>query len=197
MYTSCKHSLQSIQLQCIQSSFRNSAADTAAVDSIRIDCRFLIEAVRIPAPAHHRRTRSHRRGVERCGCPHRIPGATHRQEAPDQTRRHAGTAHRQEAPAGVQRGVGGEVDWASCSASSGGLTASRDQLSIRRLLLSALRTTFMRQRNATLTFDPNTRHPKARYPAERIHRASLLGDGDVVFVDASEDDEGTSKHVVS
>jgi len=31
---------------------------------------------------------------------------------------------------------------------------------------------------------------------KRVSRASLLDDGDVVFVDASEDDEGTSKHVV-
>ncbi len=30
----------------------------------------------------------------------------------------------------------------------------------------------------------------------KVSAASLLDDGDVVFVDASEDDEGTSKHVV-
>lgn len=38
--------------------------------------------------------------------------------------------------------------------------------------------------------------PKLNIPLNRISAASLLGDGDVVFVDASEDDEGTSKHVV-
>ena len=64
------------------------------------------EKVPIPVPPHQSRTRSHRRGLERCGCPHRIPGATHRQKTPDQTRRHAGIAHRQEASAGFQWGMG-------------------------------------------------------------------------------------------
>ncbi len=38
--------------------------------------------------------------------------------------------------------------------------------------------------------------PKLDVPLKKVGRASLLEDGDVVFVDASEDDEGTSKHVV-
>src|SRR6185436_9368452 len=38
--------------------------------------------------------------------------------------------------------------------------------------------------------------PKLDVPLNRVSRDSLLEDGDVVFVDASEDDEGTSKHVV-
>ncbi len=38
--------------------------------------------------------------------------------------------------------------------------------------------------------------PKLDIPLQRISSNSLLNDGDVVFVDASEDDEGTSKHVV-
>jgi len=38
--------------------------------------------------------------------------------------------------------------------------------------------------------------PKLDIPLQRISLGSLLDDGDVVFVDASEDDEGTSKHVV-
>ncbi len=38
--------------------------------------------------------------------------------------------------------------------------------------------------------------PKLDIPLKRISAASLLEDGDIVFVDASEDDEGTSKHVV-
>ena len=38
--------------------------------------------------------------------------------------------------------------------------------------------------------------PKLDIHLKRIGRASILDDGDVVFVDASEDDEGTSKHVV-
>lgn len=38
--------------------------------------------------------------------------------------------------------------------------------------------------------------PRLDIPLKRIGRLSLLEDGDVVFVDASEDDEGTSKHLV-
>lgn len=38
--------------------------------------------------------------------------------------------------------------------------------------------------------------PKLDVALSKVSPASLLNDGDVVFVDASEDDEGTSKHVV-
>jgi len=38
--------------------------------------------------------------------------------------------------------------------------------------------------------------PKLDVPLQRVSPSSLLGDGDVVFVDASEDDEGTSRHLV-
>lgn len=38
--------------------------------------------------------------------------------------------------------------------------------------------------------------PKLDVPLKRISYTSLLDDGDVVFVDASEDNEGTSRHVV-
>ncbi len=38
--------------------------------------------------------------------------------------------------------------------------------------------------------------PKLDIPLKRVSSGSLLKDGDVVFVDASEDDEGTSRHVV-
>ena len=38
--------------------------------------------------------------------------------------------------------------------------------------------------------------PKLDIPLKKVSAASLLDDGDVVFVDASEDDEGTSRHVV-
>jgi type I restriction enzyme S subunit len=38
--------------------------------------------------------------------------------------------------------------------------------------------------------------PKLDIPLKNVSTSSLLDDGDVVFVDASEDDEGTSKHVV-
>ena len=38
--------------------------------------------------------------------------------------------------------------------------------------------------------------PKLNIPLKRVSHASLLDDGDVVFVDASEDEAGTSRHVV-
>lgn len=38
--------------------------------------------------------------------------------------------------------------------------------------------------------------PRLNIPLQRVSPASLLEDGDVVFVDASEDDAGTSRHVV-
>jgi type I restriction enzyme S subunit len=38
--------------------------------------------------------------------------------------------------------------------------------------------------------------PKLDIPLKRVSPRSLLADGDVVFVDASEDDEGASRHVV-
>jgi type I restriction enzyme S subunit len=38
--------------------------------------------------------------------------------------------------------------------------------------------------------------PKLDIPLKRVTSKSLLEDGDVVFVDASEDDEGASRHVV-
>jgi type I restriction enzyme S subunit len=38
--------------------------------------------------------------------------------------------------------------------------------------------------------------PKLNVPLKKVSTASLLDNGDIVFVDASEDEEGTSKHVV-
>ena len=38
--------------------------------------------------------------------------------------------------------------------------------------------------------------PKLNIPLKRVASKSLLENGDVVFVDASEDDEGTSRHIV-
>ena len=38
--------------------------------------------------------------------------------------------------------------------------------------------------------------PRLDIPLSRVSKASLLQDGDVVFVDASEDDEGASRHIV-
>lgn len=79
---------------------------------------------------------------------------------------------------------------------SGGYTASRDQLSAEGhcyLHYGDIHTsakTFVDVRAEYLDI------PKLDIPLKKVSMASLLDDGDVVFVDASEDDEGTSKHVV-
>jgi len=78
----------------------------------------------------------------------------------------------------------------------GGLTASRDQLGPKGYCylhygdIHTLNKSFI---------DVRCEHhdiPKLDVPLKKASPSSLLLDGDVVFVDASEDDEGTSKHVV-
>ncbi len=78
----------------------------------------------------------------------------------------------------------------------GGFAASRDELSAEGHCylhygdIHASRKSFI---------DVNSEYPdipKLTIPLGRVSSVSLLGDGDVVFVDASEDAEGTSKHVV-
>ena len=79
---------------------------------------------------------------------------------------------------------------------SGGYSASRDQLSTEGYcylhygdIHGSTRTCI----DADADFQDI---PKLDIPLKRVSSASLLDDGDVVFVDASEDDAGTSKHVV-
>jgi type I restriction enzyme S subunit len=79
---------------------------------------------------------------------------------------------------------------------SGGLSASRDQLSdaghcylhYGDIHLSSK--TFIDVEAEILDI------PKLDVPLANVSSSALLKDGDIVFVDASEDDEGTSKHVV-
>lgn len=79
---------------------------------------------------------------------------------------------------------------------SGGYTASRDQLSTEGHCYLH----YGDIHKSTKTFiDAHVEFqgiPKLDVPLRKISAGSLLEDGDVVFVDASEDDEGTSKHVV-
>jgi type I restriction enzyme S subunit len=79
---------------------------------------------------------------------------------------------------------------------SGGYPASRDQLSTEGHcylhygdIHGATKTTVDVQADYQNI-------PKLNIPLQRVASNSLLEDGDVVFVDASEDDEGTSRHVV-
>ncbi len=79
---------------------------------------------------------------------------------------------------------------------SGGLSASRDQLSTEGhcyLHYGDIHTSnkfFIDVRSEFRDI------PKLKVPLNKVSAKALLADGDVVFVDASEDDEGASKHVV-
>jgi type I restriction enzyme S subunit len=78
----------------------------------------------------------------------------------------------------------------------GGYSASRDQLSTEGhcyLHYGDIHGTSKTCIDADADFQDI---PKLDIPLKRVSSASLLADGDVVFVDASEDDAGTSKHVV-
>jgi type I restriction enzyme S subunit len=78
----------------------------------------------------------------------------------------------------------------------GGFTASRDQLGTEGhcyLHYGDIHTSNKTYVDVRSEFQEI---PKLDVPLKKIGNASLLENGDVVFVDASEDDEGTSKHVV-
>ena len=79
---------------------------------------------------------------------------------------------------------------------SGGYTASRDQLSTEGHCYLH----YGDIHKSTKTFIDTRVEiqdiPKLDVPLRKVSASALLEDGDVVFVDASEDDEGTSKHVV-
>ncbi|PIU53526.1 MAG: restriction endonuclease subunit S, partial [Deltaproteobacteria bacterium CG07_land_8_20_14_0_80_60_11] len=79
---------------------------------------------------------------------------------------------------------------------SGGYSASRDQLSAEGYCYLH----YGDIHKSTKTFiDVRAEFqdiPKLDIPLKRVSANSLLEDGDIVFVDASEDDEGTSKHLV-
>ncbi|HOX92506.1 MAG TPA: hypothetical protein PLC54_06260, partial [Spirochaetales bacterium] len=79
---------------------------------------------------------------------------------------------------------------------SGGYTSSREELGISGYCYLH----YGDIHGATKTFvDTETDYqdiPKLDVPLNKVSNKSLLNNGDVVFVDASEDDEGTSRHVV-
>jgi len=79
---------------------------------------------------------------------------------------------------------------------SGGHTASRDQLSGDGFCY--LHYGDIHKSNKTYINVKNEYQeiPKLNVPIKMVSQKSLLNDGDVVFVDASEDDEGASKHIV-
>ena len=79
---------------------------------------------------------------------------------------------------------------------SGGYSASREQLSNDGFCylhygdIHGSRKTFIDIKKNY------TEIPKLNIPLNKVSPKSLLYEGDIVFVDASEDDEGTSKHIV-
>ena len=79
---------------------------------------------------------------------------------------------------------------------SGGYSASREQLSNEGFCylhygdIHGAKKTFINVKNEY------TEIPKLNISLKNISPKSLLNDGDIVFVDASEDDEGTSRHLI-
>jgi type I restriction enzyme S subunit len=107
----------------------------------------------------------------------------------------------QELLTGKRRLPGNKGQWETKAfgelfAFSGGISASRDQLSSEGhcyLHYGDIHT-------STMTYVNLPREapaiPRLNVPLQKVSKSALLEDGDVVFVDASEDEEGTSKHVV-
>jgi type I restriction enzyme S subunit len=79
---------------------------------------------------------------------------------------------------------------------SGGHSASRDQLSSKGHCYLHYGDIHGSSKTFVDTRVDYQDIPKLDIPLKRVSSNSLLKDGDVVFVDASEDDEGTSKHIV-
>lgn len=78
----------------------------------------------------------------------------------------------------------------------GGHTASRDQLSDAGYCYLHYGDIHLSQKTFIDVDAEFLEIPKLVVELNKVNTTSLLKDGDVVFVDASEDDEGTSKHVV-
>lgn len=79
---------------------------------------------------------------------------------------------------------------------SGGYTASRAQLSGRGHCYLHYGDIHTSASTVVDIGDPGHTVPRLDVPLKDVPAKSLLSDGDVVFVNASEDDEGASKHVV-
>lgn len=79
---------------------------------------------------------------------------------------------------------------------SGGLSASRDQLSMEGYCYLHYGDIHTSKKNFIDVRSEQQDIPKLNISLKKVASPSLLNDGDVVFVDASEDDEGTSRHIV-
>lgn len=79
---------------------------------------------------------------------------------------------------------------------SGGYSASRDQLSSNGYCYLHYGDIHMSKKTFVDLKTEFHDIPKLNINLKRVSEVSLLNDGDIVFVDASEDDEGASRHVV-
>ncbi len=79
---------------------------------------------------------------------------------------------------------------------SGGFTASREQLSDDGFCYLHYGDIHKSNKTYIDVQEEFPKIPKLKILLNLIPKKSLLNDGDVVFVDASEDDEGASKHIV-
>ncbi|MGE0099629.1 MAG: restriction endonuclease subunit S [Hydrogenophaga sp.] len=79
---------------------------------------------------------------------------------------------------------------------SGGVSASRDQLGTAGHAYLHYGDIHVSNKNYVHVTTEWPDLPKLVVPLNKVGAGALLNDGDVVFVDASEDDEGTSKHMV-
>lgn len=79
---------------------------------------------------------------------------------------------------------------------SGGYSASRADLSHKGLCYLHYGDIHLSEKTYIDLASEEADIPKLDIAPNKVSKASLLEDGDVVFVDASEDDEGVSKHVV-
>lgn len=116
-------------------------------------------------------------------------------------KRHLKQGVMQELLTGKRRLPGFNTDWESRTFEElfeffGGLSASRDELSTTGHLYLHYGDIHTSSRAYVDLCSDTSEIPKLNVPIGGVNRGSLLEDGDVVFVDASEDDEGTSKHVV-
>ena len=79
---------------------------------------------------------------------------------------------------------------------SGGFSASRDQLSNSGFCYLHYGDIHMTDKTYIDVDTEILDIPKLNIELKKISKQSLLNDGDIVFVDASEDDDGVSKHIV-
>lgn len=79
---------------------------------------------------------------------------------------------------------------------SGGYTASREQLSDDGFCYLHYGDIHGANKTFINVQSDYSQIPKLQVPLKKISPKSLLNEGDIVFVDASEDDEGASRHIV-